>query len=453
MKSCRKFKLKDEVYSKLSQEDKKVLGILEEVVADLARVYEQQVKDGFYPNDVTKAQLEDAGSHNPSILSPFTYVYKENGELKAIPYHERYAQLLSPISEKIMQAAKISSNTSFKKYLNARAQSLIVGSYREADIAWFDVKGSLIDFNIGPFERYLDRVLFIKRAFQAHVGIVNRSMTNLAEEIKETLYISANMSYDRSHSTDIAKKGVTVSVERTPVTSGYMADVVFSGEHFPSDLDLMQQYGSKILIYSSQLKFKFERLHYPIFKAIFEKKFASKYSKELLLKATSWNILLFELGRQLHKYIGARERLKEFYGPIDEANGPISGIQHAKHLVVKGLIGQEELEAIIIMLIVRSFSDWLVYKHNHNVGVESHVLGYSIALNRYLDSGALKESKGISWPNFSKIFFETEALAVNLADILQHGTYERAREFVKENTDLNNFERLGKNLEKLELKL
>lgn len=447
----RRFKLDKKVYLNLSEEDKKVLSILEGVVRDLAKVYELQLKDGFYPKNITKKDLEETGKQNPEILSPFTIVYKKNGQLEAIPYHQKYSEYLLPISKKIEKAAQVCKNKSFKDYLKARARSLKDGSYREADIAWLNVKNSNIDFSIGPFERYLDKILFIKRAFQAHVGIIDQKKTLLAKQIEETLYISARLSFGKYHSTDIPRKGVSVLVEWTPKTSGYMSDVVFSGEHFPCDLDIMEQYGSKILIYESQLKLKFERLHYPIFKSIFEKKFASKYSKELLLRATGWRTLLNELTRQLHKFKGSRERLQELFGIIDEANGFASGIQHSKHLVTKGVISQEELEAIIIVNIVWMFSDWLLYKQNK--GIRNHALGNSILLNFYLATGALRESAGFSWPNFYKMFFENELLADTLSRLLQDGSYNEAEQFMKKYANLSNFERLGRNLKGLTPKL
>ena len=447
----RHFKIEKKYYLDLSASDKKVLKILEEVVKDVDVVYQKQLKDGFYPKNVGKNELEKASRKNPEIFSPFTYVSNLDNQFIPIPYHELYAKYLIPITKKIRIAAKICENRSFQKYLLARAKSLLDGSYREADIAWLSVKNSKIDFSIGPFERYLDKTFLIKRVFQAHVGIINQRLTKLAEQFKETLYSSAKISDSKYHSTNIPRKGVNVLIEPTPAISGYAADVLFGGEHFPCDLYLALEHGSKSIFYQSQLKYKFDKLYYPIFKNIFEKRFASKYSKELLLEAAGWTNLLYELGKQLHKFEGGRERLKELYGPIDEANGFASGIEHSKHLVVKGIISQEQLEAIMISHILWMFADWVFYLKN--LHKESHVIGNSILLNSYLLSGALKVSKGISWPNFSRIFFEIEALSYQLVNLLQKGTYKEAKEFVQKNADLKSFEVLGKSLRSIDVNI
>ena len=443
----RKFKLAKDILRQISEEDKRVLKILGDTVRDISEVYKLQIRDGYYPKSSKKSDLEKAQKESPEILTPFTFVDEVNGKLIGIPYHQKYADRLKPISQKIDRAAKICSNKSFSKYLKARAKSLIDGSYREADIIWFDVKGSNIDFYIGPAERYLDQLFFIKRAFQGYVGVIDRQETDDMEQIKEVLYSSAKISPDKYHSTSIPKKGVNIYVESTPSTSGYIADAVFSGEHFPSDLDIMQVRGSKIIFYKNQFQLKFDKLYFPIFKLIFEKRFTAKYTRELLSNATLLNIALYEMGRQLHKFDGARERLKELYGIIDEANGFASGIQHSKNLVVKGLITGDQLEAIIIIHIIWMFTDWLFYKNSKNV--DSYVFANAICLNSYISKGGLQEKEGIYWPNFSKMFFEIEALADNLVYLLRKGTYKDAETFLKKHAELKNFERLSKYISRI----
>lgn len=446
----RKFIIDKTTVNSLSEVDKKVLVLLEEVVELFAEVYLKQINDGFYP-DISKKEIEKAAKKDPEILSPFTSVVKDGNKLKAIPFHIRYQVILQGIFEKINQAANISNNKSFKNYLKLRAKSLIDGSYMDADIAWFAVKDSKIDFNIGPFERYRDPLFFIKRAYQAHVGIIDNEYSKRAERIKETLYSFAKVSSTNQHSTEIPKKGVTVLVEKTTATSGYLSEALFSGEHFPCDLELMKKYGSRIIIYSPQLLLKFEKLHNPIFKAIFEKKFASKYSREQLITATGLMILLYELGRQLHKFEGARERLKELYGPIDEANGSASGIQHSKHLIVKGLLSQDELEAIIIIHIVWLFTDWLHFLQDKSI--KNYVIGNALTLNTYLENGAVRIKDGISWPNFSRIFFEIESLADRLVDLLQKGSYSEAKKYIDNHASFKNLEQFSKYLKDISPKL
>lgn len=443
----RKYKLDKKYYASLSKEELTVLKILGGVVKDIATIYKLQLKEGFYPKGMTKKELEKENEINEKILSSFTYITKKNGVLEAIPYHIHFAKYLKPIAKKIEKAASISTNTSFKRYLKMRANSLLNGNYQDAFKLWLDVKHSNIDFYVAPSETHLDRILSIKKVFQAHVGIVDKQYTALAESYKETLYSSTKLGFSKYHSTEVPRKGVSVFVEVITAISGYPADILSSGQHFPKNVSLALQYGTKTIIYDSQITYKFDKLYYPIFKTIFEKRFASKYSKKVLLEASVWSILLFELGKQLHNFSGARERLQELYGSIDEANGFASGIEHSKHLVVKGLLSQEMLEAIMIIHIVWMLADWLLYKNNP--AKASHMIGNSILLNSYLSHEAIKSSEGISWPNFSRIFFEIESMTYQLTYLLQKGTYKEAEKFIKKNANLESLENLSKTLGKI----
>ena len=442
----REYKINRKNYH-LSKEDESLIRILQSVVKDISIVYQFQCKEGFYPKGLIREKLVQAAKSNPELLSSFTYINMKNGQLKAVPYHVHYAKYLAPIAKKIEKAVSLCSNKSFKLYLQAQAKSLLDGNYKEAFRLWLDVKNSKIDFSLGPSQRYLDKDLFIKRTFQAHVGVIDEKYTQLAEQYKEALYSSAKVSFTKHHSTDIPKRGVRVFAQATPALAGYPADVLASGEHFPSNLDAAREYGAKIIIYGSQLAMKFEKIYYPIFKLIFEPTFASKYSKEMLLEAAGWCIFLYEVGEQLHKFDGAGDRLKEFYAPIEKANGFASGIAHSKELVVKGFLSQEQLEAVIIIHIVWMLADWLLY---HKSGIkQKHIIGNSILLNSYLSHGALREAAGISWPNFSRIFFEIESVAYQLVYLLQKGTYKEARLFIKKNADFGSFKRLSKGLSKI----
>lgn len=447
----RKFKLSKDFNKSLSGTDLKVLEILELVVVGVGKIYQLQQEEGFYPKRVSKERIENANKENPAILSPFTYVAKEGNKLVAIPYHERYRKLLEPLARELEKAAIICDNRSFKAYLKLRAKSLLDGSYKKADIAWLNVKNYRIDFSIAPFERYLDNLFFIKRIYQAHVGIICNDETKLAKRFQDVLFSSANISYTSHHSMQIPRKGVEVLVEDTPTVSGYATDILFLGEHFPCDLDIMEQFGAKVLIYNSQIKLRFNNLHYPVFKLLFEPKFAKNFPRDLLFKVATYNPILYELTRQLHKYVGSRKRMRELYGIIDEANSFASGIQHCKYLFGKGVLSQNEFEAIIINHIIWMFSDWLFYQKNKSL--YTLVKADAIALNFYLSSGALKERNGIYWPNFPKIFFEIENLAEELTYLLEGGSHEEAKKFIDGNADLNNFERLSKNLINLPVKL
>ncbi len=446
-KYLREFKVN---LTSLSAADKKLMVKLVEVVRLVAPLYAQQVNSkypgaNFYPHDASREEIEKAAHNNPDILSPYTVVERQNGQLVAIPYHVKYQKALLPISRALHEAAALSDGQ-MSRYLKATAEALLAGDYDEIDKYWLSLKNYNIDILIGPFERYVDKLFFIKRAYQGYLGLVNRQLTKLAQDIRDVLYNTIENNPDIKHR--------IIPLERTQVSaidniafSGFLAESLFSQEHFPCNEANMEKYGARIIIYASSLKYKFDNLLYPIFQSVFEKRFQSGYSRELLEKANSLYVLVRGIAQQMHRYQGARERLKELFPIIDEANSPVSGIQHCKHLIMKGVISQKELEAIIITHICWMFSEWVLIKKTQTRSDYLH--GDALVLGFYLTEGALRLQDGISWPNFSKIFFEIERLSLIFVRLITIGDYQEAKDFFDKYLKLSVFDQLAVRLTKI----
>ena len=120
---------------------------------------------------------------------------------------------------------------------------------------------------------------------------------------------------------------------------------------------------------------------------------------------------------------------------------------HCKHLVMKGVIDQKELEAIMVMHICWLFSEWILTKKTNLR--KDYLAGDAITLNYLLRVGALNEKEGISWPNFAKMFFEMENLSSILTRFLEEGTFEEAKAFVAEYYSLEPFKAFDKRLAKI----
>ena len=430
MTSIRFFQVPKNIANLLTPSEKKMLPFLLEAakgVDKIFRLQENNVNNGanFYPRDAVKSEIEKAAKGDREIISPFTIVKRDkNNKLKAVDYHLEYDQLLRPISENLKKAAKISNNKSFKKYLEILSQSLLDGSYEKIDKAWLDVKGSNLDVVIGPYERYLDKLYFQKRAYQGCVSILDPEKTQRAKKIRDILYSSIIEKPLRV----IPPSIVDVQAKQPLIFTGFLAKVMFTQQHLPSNTKSVEKYGSRILGYISCLEYKFEKTIYPIFKSVFEKSFRERYSKKLIKNGSYYHILLHGIVQHLHRYRGSRHRLKELFPILDEANTAASGIQYAKYLVLKGAIDQKELEAIMIAQICWIFSE-LVYSRYNN-SREVYLKGDALTYNFLREKGALLEKNGISWPNFAKMFFEMENLASIFTAFLERGSHEDAEKFL-----------------------
>ncbi len=442
------FKVQPEFLNTLTADEKKILPILIEAAKKVDKIYLLQKDDQFpggnlYPPNVTKEEVEEAAKSNPLILDYYSIVEKDkSGNLTAVPYHQRFGPQLKEITEIIRRAAGISKNPSFKNYLNTLCESLLEGNYEKLDMAWLGVEGSNIDFTLAPYESDIDKLIGFKRAYQAHVGIINEPRTLQAKNIKDVLFLNPG---PRPH--HMTNKNVQVQVQEVVIFSGLLGESLYSREHLPTNYETREKYGSKIIGYLTTIDLKFEKLILPIFNSLFEKKFRDRYPVELLKKGNYYHALFYGLARQIHKYPGAQERLKELFAIFDQANNLVSGIQHTKHLILKGVIVQKELEAAMITQICWMFSEWVVNRESKFR--EPILKGDALILRFLISSGALQEQDGVSWPNFAKMFFEIENLSSIFNRFLEEVSYIEAKEFLDQYLTLDTFRKFDDRLSKI----
>ncbi len=126
----------------------------------------------FYPEDMTKEELETAAEADPALRSLYTVVRRRiDGSLEAIPYHIAYGEHTERAVELLRAAARLAEDPGFKQYLELRAGALLTDDYQASDFAWMDMKDNLIDLVIGPIETYEDQLFGAKAAHECFVLI------------------------------------------------------------------------------------------------------------------------------------------------------------------------------------------------------------------------------------------------------------------------------------------
>lgn len=429
-----------------------VLKKLLEAAKSIAPIYQKQENPknlgaNFYPHDATKEEISNAARKNPGILSPYTMVERNGkGKLVAIPYHIKFRKDLEKVARLLREAAKLTQKKDFASRLELQASSLLDGSYEASDIYWLSMKPYKIDFVIGPIERYIDKLFFKKCAYQSWVGIMDEKLTKDAVAFKDYIVSARRKVLAPSEKIDFLDK-IQIRVDDTLMFSGLIARFMFTSSNLPNDVSLMEKHGSEITIFNPSFEIKFKEEHHPIFHAVFESSFQQGYPADVLKLGSLRNSYLHEISHPLLRYRDAERRLREFFPIFDEISASVYGVKACGSLLLKDVICQKELEAIMVMFIARAFSWWISYLKEHSV--VHYAQGFAIALNFFLDNGAIRESRGFSWPNFTKLFVSINELADALERILAVGTYEDAQKFIEKYASLEIFERFRPNLKKL----
>ena len=87
----------------------------------------------LYPHDLTRARLDQYLKRHPedkdAIYNPYTVVKWRGNRLIGVPYHEEYREFLEPMAKDLREAAALSDDAAFAKFLRLRADALLTDDY------------------------------------------------------------------------------------------------------------------------------------------------------------------------------------------------------------------------------------------------------------------------------------------------------------------------------------
>src|SRR5262249_2596851 len=133
----------------------------------------------LYPIDVTRASLDAYVGAHPNakdpLLNPFTIVRRAGQELEGRFYHVEYLPFLTRAAVALRDAASLSPDPDFAKFLRLRADALLSDDYYASDSAWVDLKNPKVDVIFAPYETYLDDLAGVKTSYGAAVMIRNEA--------------------------------------------------------------------------------------------------------------------------------------------------------------------------------------------------------------------------------------------------------------------------------------
>lgn len=417
----------------LSVNERKVLDLLVEAAKLIVPVYKEQENRNlpganFYPHDTTCEEIEKSAKKNLDILSPYTVVERKEGRLVAIPYHEKYAQLLKPVADKLVQAANVTENKEFAERLKVQAKALLDGSYEKAAISWMTMKRYILDINIGPVERYDDKLCFVKTAYQAWVGVIDQKDTERFDVYKEVILSTRRKVAMASENFDYYDK-VQVRIDDILLFTGLIARTKFVGVNLPNDPALMEQYGSEITIFKQMHHTRFETALWPVFNEIFASEFKKQFTAHELELGSVYLTALHELAHTYLRYRDSEKRLRDLFPVIDELAASVMGIKVCGSLLLKDIASTQQLESIMLSFVTRAYN--FVLNEENKSERAQYVMGGAILLNFLFESGAIKRAGGVSWPNFMKMFVSLDELMTILGRILARGKRSDAEALIK----------------------
>jgi Peptidase family M49 len=309
---------------------------------------------GFYPANVTRDQIEQYVKDHPeqkkAIYDQFSIVRWNDNKLEPVPYHIAFRAFLEPAAKALREAANLSGDPAFAKFLRMRADALLSDDYFPSDLAWLELKNPKFDIIFAPYETYMDSLLGIKGSYGAAVMVRNESESKKLDlfakyvpQIQDALPLAAE---DRP-----SKQGLQTPMEvmDTPfrsgdLTHGYQA----VADNLPNDPRVHEQKGSKKLFFKNFMDARVNNVILPVARKLLEPDQAAKVSGEGYLLSTIMHEICHGLGPAYARTAAGKVDIREAIGPrfsgLEEAKADVTGMFGLKWLVDHDALPKEKLQ-------------------------------------------------------------------------------------------------------------
>jgi hypothetical protein len=391
---------------------------------------------GFYPPGLTREQVEHYVKEHPdqkaAIYDQFTIVRWKDGALEAVPYHIFYRPFLEPAAKALRDAAKLSDDPAFAKFLELRADALLSDDYFPSDLAWLDLKNPKFDIIFAPYETYMDSLLGVKGSYGAAVMVRNERESKKLElfqkyvaDIQDALPLAPE---DRP-----SKRGLETPMEvmDTPfragdLTHGYQA----VADNLPNDPRVHEQKGSKKLFFKNFMDARVNYVILPVARKLMEPAQAAKVSGEGYLQSTIMHEICHGLGpafaRTAAGKVSIREAIGHQFSGLEEAKADVCGMFSLKWLVDHGALPKEKLQEFYASYVGG------IFRTVRFGTAEAHGQAEMMEFNYLSERGAIRRNANGRYAiDFEKIPGALADLAKELLEIEATGDRERAENWFK----------------------
>jgi hypothetical protein len=308
----------------------------------------------LYPAGLTRDDIEKYVKQHPeqkaAIYNEFTVVRRKGDALVGIPYHVEFAEFLKPVAAALREAASLSDDPGFLKFLRLRADALLNDDYYPSDLAWLDLNNPKFDLILAPYETYLDNLLGVKTSYGAAVLIRNEQESKKLEmyqkyvpDLQEALPLDkADLPSKRGHLTPM--EVMDAPFRTGDLLHGYQP----VADNLPNDARVHAAKGSKKIFFKNFMDARVNEIILPLATRLMRDDQAAKASGEGYLASTLMHEISHELGPNYSRTPQGQREIREAIGGnfsgLEEAKADVVGMFGLQWLQAHGVISKEKLE-------------------------------------------------------------------------------------------------------------
>jgi hypothetical protein len=310
---------------------------------------------GLYPRGLTRADIERYVAAHPqaraAIYSPYTIVRRRGDDLEAIPYNVEYRKLLEPAAQALREAAALTEDPQFGRFLRLRADALLSDDYYASDVAWLDLKDPKIDVIFAPYETYLDEILGVKTSYGAAVLIRNDAESRrLAVFAKYVPSLQDALPLAPEDRPSKAGHASPMEVVDSPFRSGDLRHGYQAvADNLPNDPRIHAEKGSKKIFFKNFLDARVDNIILPLAGRLMLQRQAALVTREAYLTDTLLHEISHGLGpayaRRNGRQVDINEAIGPLYSGLEEAKADVVGLFGMEWLAAHGVLSPAELES------------------------------------------------------------------------------------------------------------
>jgi hypothetical protein len=386
---------------------------------------------GLFPPGLTRQQIDAYVAAHPAarkgIYDEHTVIRKQDDKLVAVPYHTAYREFLAPAAQDLRDAAALSDDPAFAKFLRLRAAALLSDDYYASDLAWLDMVNPKFDLIYAPYETYLDDLLGVKTSYGAAVLIRNDTESaklavfqKYVPDIQDALPLPpADRPSKRGH---VAPMEVMDSPFRAgDLRHGYQA----VADNLPNDPRVHELKGSKQIFFKNFMDVRVNDIILPLAQRVMRRDQAVKASADGYLAGVMMHEICHGLGPAYAHPAGKRMDIRAAVGPVysglEEAKADATGMFGLAWLVAHGALPQARLEEYYVSYVAG------IFRTVRFGTAEPHSRAEMMELNFLTQKGAVSRdpASGLYAIDFARIPGAFAALTLELLQI--EATGDRAR--------------------------
>ncbi|PKF56367.1 Zn-dependent hydrolase [Alteromonadales bacterium alter-6D02] len=385
----------------------------------------------FYPQDITKQQLQQA-EQSIDATGLYSVIRRDkSGNLVSIPYSIMYKKELKAASKLLLEAAALADDKEFANYLTMRSQAFLSDNYQASDFAWMDMKNNPIDVVIGPIETYEDQLVGYRSAFEAYVLVKDQAWSERLAKFASFL--------------PALQKGLPVDNKFKQETPGTDADlnaydVIYYAGHsnaggktiainLPNDEQVQLEKGTRRLQLKNAMQAKFDHILAPIATVLI----APEQQKHVTFDAFFANTMFHEVahGLGIKNTINdkgtVRQALKEHASALEEGKADILGLYMIAELFKQGQISEGTIEDNYVTFMAG------IFRSVRFGAASAHGKANMMRFNYFQQEGAFeRDAQGLYRVNINKMTQAMTSLSQLILTIQGTGDYAKVDQLIKE---------------------